>query len=136
MIPEGAGGSLPSPDAMALLAIAAELATVYVRVAVRACRRSVGKNKLDVTLPAIHRHMQTPEWVSGFIVIELGNRTQGTPTGRRMTIRTGDSQRIVRTLGAPSHGLGLDRPSGGPQTCEHQQKQPSNEALMNAAVPV
>ena len=114
MILDRAGGSLPSTDAMALLAIAAELAAVDIRVTVRACRGSVGKKELDVTLPAIHRNMKTPEGVPGLIVIELRSRANGTPAGRCVTICAGNPQRAVRTLRAASHSLAMDRPGREP----------------------
>ena len=134
MILDRAGGSLPSTDAMALLTIAAELAAVNIRVTVRACRGSVGKKELDVTLPAIHRYMKTPEGVPGLIVIELRCRPDGTPTGRCVTVCAGNPQRAVRTLGAASYRLGMDRPGGEPQTRERQQGKASNEARKGAAV--
>jgi hypothetical protein len=115
---------------MALVAIAAELAAVDIRVTVRAGRGSVGKEELDVTLPAIHRCMKTPERVPGLIVTELRRRTDRTQAGRRMAICAGNPQRAVRTLGAASYCLGMNRPGREQQAREHQQKQTLNEAMI------
>lgn len=98
---------------MTLFAIASELTAVNIRVAVRADLGSVGKSEPDVTLAAIQRHMQSPERVSGLIVIELRGGADGIPARRRMTICTGDPQRVMRTAGAPPLVLSLVRASVG-----------------------
>jgi hypothetical protein len=55
----------PPTDGMTLLAIASHLASMKVRMAIRALLSNAGKHKLGVALPAVQSHMHSAKRKTG-----------------------------------------------------------------------
>ena len=88
---------LPSPNRMALLAVASELTPMDVCVAIGALSPDGRKHQLDVALPAFHRSVETTQGISSFTVVEIRGRTNRLPARRRMAVLAGDLEGAVRT---------------------------------------
>ncbi len=74
-----------------------------ISVAVLASLSNTGKYGLDVTLSTLHGLMHTAQRVAGLIVIELGNRSSGSPRVGGMAVLAREGKISVRTMGA--HGV-------------------------------
>ena len=81
MILHALRGDVPALHGVALRAIGTHLAAVNVRVAIGAIFSNVGEDRFGVALHALHFFVHAAEGVIGFVVIELGNRANGTPGG-------------------------------------------------------
>jgi len=93
-------GHLPAENCMALSAVASELTTVHVRVAIRAVLAHIGEDRLDVALRAGDFLVQPAERIARGVVIEFGNRPDRAPTRVGVAILTRNGQRTVRTPSA------------------------------------
>jgi len=89
-------GDVPALHGMALGAVGSKLAAVNVGVAVGAILADICENGLHVALGAGHFFVHATERVLGPAVIKLRHRTYGSPTGRGVTVFTGNGQRAMR----------------------------------------
>ena len=97
----------PSIHRMALCAVRPHLSPVNVRMAIRAILAYIRKNRLQVTLRALHLFVQTSQRVFRFVVIEFRYRANWLPTRRCVAILARNRQRPVRAPRAiPLRGLG------------------------------
>lgn len=96
--------NLPPADRVALLAIRSQLPSVNVRVTILASLSDFGEYRLDVTLRAGHRLVHAAQRVSRLIVIEFGNRADGSPSICRVAVLARHVQIAVRTV-CNSRGL-------------------------------
>ena len=90
--------NLPAKNRVTLSAVCTVLAPVNVRMAIRAVFAYVGKDWLAVTFDAFHIFVQSPQGISGLVVIEFGNHADRPPSGRGVAIFTRDSERAVGAL--------------------------------------
>jgi hypothetical protein len=74
-------------------------------VAVLAILSHIGENGLHVALRALHFFVHPPQGAVGLVVVKFRVGANGSPSGSRMTIFTGDREGPVRT----SSGLPLRR---------------------------
>ena len=101
---------VPSLNGMTLFAVLPQLMTVHiiVRMAVDAILTDIRNHGLHVALHALHFFVHATEGILGFVVIEFGDRANGTPSCGGMAVLAGNVQRrTVRTasclfLGLPS----------------------------------
>jgi hypothetical protein len=89
----------PAFDGVTRLTIGAELATMNVRMAVRAFLADIGKDKLDVALGALHFFVHATQRVARFVVIKFRNAADGLPTQGSMAILAGDVDGAMRIAG-------------------------------------
>ncbi len=87
---------IPSDDAMAFLAIRAELATMNVGVTVGTLCAYVAKNKLGVALDAIHPHMHAAKRITRLVVVKFRDGPDWLPARLRVAVFAGDGERSVR----------------------------------------
>lgn len=99
VIPDLLDRDVPTLNSVALRAVGAHLALVNVSVAILAVFSYVGEDRLDVALRAAHLFVHAAERVFGFVVIEFGNRANGTPSGRSVAILARNTQRAMRASG-------------------------------------
>jgi len=87
----------PSPHGVAAFAIRPELSPVEIGVATGTFYRSVGKNLGDVARITGYRFVHAPQGEAGLrSVVELGFRSQGSPTGLGMAVLACDGDGPVR----------------------------------------
>jgi hypothetical protein len=91
---------VPAPHRMALLAVRAHLPPMHVCVAIGAVLPYVGEHRLGVAQHAFHFFVHAPQRVSGFVVVEFGNRANRFPAGGRVTVFARNSQGAMRTARA------------------------------------
>lgn len=77
---------IPTLDGMALGAIRSHLTAMNVGVAIRTILSDVGKDRLDVTLHALHFFVEPAQRISCFVVIKFWNGSDRTPARRCMAI--------------------------------------------------
>jgi len=97
-------GDIPTPDRVAAFTIGAKLPAMNVGVAVGAMGTYVFENEAGVALCAAYLLMHATEGIASGVVIELGNRANGLPTGIGVAVLARDGQ---RTVGISDLGLGL-----------------------------
>lgn len=81
---------------MALLAIRSHLPAVDVRVAIRAVLSHIREYRLCMAFHALHFFVHSSQRVICLVVVEFRDSADGTPTRRRVTVLTWDSQCAVR----------------------------------------
>ncbi len=86
VVPDGLRRLAPTPDGMALLAIAAHLAPVNVGVAINALHAGVRKHRLQMACPAVHSPVHAAQGVPGLRVIEIGGGPDWFPIGRSVAV--------------------------------------------------
>jgi hypothetical protein len=82
---------IPSLYRVALLAVRSHLAAMNICVTVRAILAYVRKHGLNVAFDTFHFFVHSAQRIIGLVVIELGYRADGLPTGGRVTVLTRDS---------------------------------------------
>jgi len=93
---------IPSLNTVAVLTASSELVAMRVRVAVGALDADILEGQTPVTVAAAKALVQAAQWIAGFrIVVELGNRSDGTPPTRRVAI-------LARSV---DHAVGVARAS-------------------------
>ena len=97
---------LPAFHGVALSAIAAHLASMNVRVAVRAILADVGEDRSQVALNARNLFVHSPERIRSLIVIKFGNRADGAPAGSSMAVFARNGQWAVRIASSLILGSG------------------------------
>ena len=90
-------GNIPTLDRVALRAIRTHLPLVNIGVAILAILADIGEYRFEMALRTIHLLVHAAEGILGLVVVELWNRTDGTPTRSRMAVFTGNRERPVRT---------------------------------------
>lgn len=93
-------GRFPSVHGVTLRAIGPHLPAVNVGVTIRTILPDVGKNGFQVALRTLHFFVHAAQGIFRFAVIELGNGTDGLPTGGRVTVLAWYVQWTVRTTGS------------------------------------
>jgi hypothetical protein len=93
-------GDIPTLNGVTLRAIRTHFAAMNVGVTIGTILANIRENGLDVAGNTLHVFVHATERVIGFIVIEFRYRPDGTPTGRGMTVLTGDVERTVRIAGS------------------------------------
>jgi len=88
----------PSPHGVALFAICAQLALMYVGVAVLAALAHVAEHRLHMALRARYILMQAAQRIMGLIVIEFRDGADRLPAVRCVTVLTRDVQFAMRTM--------------------------------------
>ena len=109
----------------ALLAVAAKLTAMNVRMAVGALLARIGEHQLEVAAHAIHSNMHTPQRVSSFVVVEIGTRPYRFPARIGVTILACDAEGPVRTARAVPLLIGCTgwTARSRQKESEHQQSQ-------------
>src|ERR1035438_4264213 len=88
---------------MAVLAAGAQLAAVYVGVAIGAARGSFAEDHVGVALGAFHLGVHAFERVGGLaVVVDLRRGAQRLPTDGRVAVAAGDIERAVRAAHRPA----------------------------------
>lgn len=95
-----AQADLPSAHGVALRAIGSEFSAMNVRVTIGAILPDLGEHGFYMALRAGDLLMHAAQWIAGFIVIELGDCTDGPPARVGVAVRAGNRQWAVRTSGA------------------------------------
>lgn len=90
-------GNIPTLDRVALRAIHTHLPLVNIGVAILAILAHIGEYRFDMALRTIHFFVHAAEGILGLVVIELWNRTDGTPTRSRMAVFARNRERSMRT---------------------------------------
>jgi hypothetical protein len=67
-------GNLPSSHRMAAVTFRAQLATMYVSVAIGACVPDLREHQFDVAPYAGHRFVHAAQWIFGLVMIKVGKR--------------------------------------------------------------
>jgi len=98
----------PSSDAVALLAVCAQLAFMNIGVAVLAAVAHVVEHRLYMALRAGHILVQAAQRVTGLVVIKLGNGANWLPALSGMTVLAGNIQIAMWAMG---FGRALVRPA-------------------------
>ena len=95
-------GNLPAFYGMAAFAIRAELAAMYISMAIGAMGAYILENQRGVALRAANVLVHTPQRIAGVVVIELGDGADRLPTRERVTVLTRNGEGSVRAgdLGA------------------------------------
>lgn len=88
---------------MALVARRAELATMNIRVAIRAFASDIRKHQIDVAGAARNVFMQAAQRKLRLAVIEIRQRPNRLPTGKGVAILARGLQRAVRAARALRH---------------------------------
>lgn len=88
-------GDVPTLNGVALGAIRSHLAAVNIRVAIGAILADVSEHRLEVALNAFHLFVHAAQGIVGFVVVELGNGTDGAPTGGGVTVLARDRERAM-----------------------------------------
>ena len=97
MIFHSAHRNLPALDSVAALATGSELAAVQVGMAIRALMPHIGKNLLGVAGDARDIGVHASERITRLgVVIELGTRTDRSPSGCSVAATAGNLQWTVR----------------------------------------
>jgi hypothetical protein len=73
-------GNIPALHSVALLAVGAHLALVDIRVAIRALRADISKDRLGVALRARHAFMHAAQGILRRVVIKFRDRADRLPT--------------------------------------------------------
>lgn len=89
--------NIPTLDRVTLRAIRTHLPLVNVGVAILAILGDIGEYRFDVALRTIHFFVHAAKGILGLVVVELWNRTDGTPTRSRMTVFARNRERSVWT---------------------------------------
>ena len=90
----------PSADAVALLAVHAELAFMNIGVAVLAAGADVAEHGLHVALRTDHILVQPAQRVTGSVVIEFGDRADRRPALCRVAVLAGNVQIAMWAMGS------------------------------------
>jgi hypothetical protein len=93
---------LPSTNGVALRAVGAEFSPVNIRVTIGAIFADIGEHRFHMALRAENFFVHAAQRIAGLIVIELGDRADGTPPGIGVAISARNRKWAVRTSGAPS----------------------------------
>ena len=88
---------------MALVARGAELATMNIRVAIRAFASDIREHQINVAGAARDIFMEAAQRKLRLAVIEIGQRANRLPTGKGVAILAGRFQRAVRAARALRH---------------------------------
>lgn len=96
VVVHGTCGYTPAANRVALLAVAAHLTAVNIRVAIGAALTHIRKNQLDMTLCARNAHMHFAQWVSGLVVIKVGSWSDRLPACRSVTAFARDAEVSMR----------------------------------------
>lgn len=113
-------GNLPSLHRVAVRAVRAHFILMDVGVAVLAVLTYVGEDGSYVTLYALHPFVHAPQWISCFVVIELGNGFDRPPGRRGVAVFAGDRKRTVRTTRVAALSLRKASTAG----CQGEQQHP------------
>lgn len=97
-------GDIPTLYRVAAFTIGAELPAMNVGVAIGAVGTYVFEDEAGVALGAANLLVHAAEGVPGGVMVELGNRTNGLPTGIGVAVLAGNGQRAV---GIGHLGLGF-----------------------------
>lgn len=81
---------------MARFAVRTHLSAVNIRVAVRALRTYIRKNRLGVASSASHIRVHSAQRVFRLAVIEFRNRANRLPSRLGVAVLTGNGQRTMR----------------------------------------
>jgi len=100
---------LPALHRVTLLAIGAKLAAVNIRVAIRATRAHVGKDKIGMALFAVNFFVHASQRVACPVVVKLRNAADGFPARIRMAVLAGNVDGAVRVPAWLFVGLGPSR---------------------------
>jgi len=115
--------NIPPEYGVALRAIRAHFALVNVRVTILALLADISEDRLDVALRAFHFFVHASQRILGFVVVELGDSTNGPPSGGRVTVLTRYLEGAMRA----SSGLPLRfRPCSGSRLPE-KKGQPEHD---------
>ncbi len=96
VIPNSLQRDLPSFDGVTIGAVGAELALVYVGVAIGALRADVLENHAGMTLCACHFLMHAAQRIASQIVIEIRIGSDGFPACIGVAFGAGNRNRTVR----------------------------------------
>jgi len=88
--------NVPPKHRVTLLAISAELAAVYVGVAIRALRADIVELRLGMTIRAVDLGVHTPQGIAGLVVIKLRDGADRFPARQGVAILAGDRDGTVR----------------------------------------
>lgn len=83
-------GNVPALNRVTRVAIAAELAAVNVRVAIRAFLANVREHQLDMALRTLHLFVHASQAIVRGVVIELRNAANGLPAQCCVAVFAGD----------------------------------------------
>lgn len=143
VIPDHIEGYIPALDGVTLLAVGPHLATMNIGVAVGAMGADIAEHEADVTLDAGDFLVHAAQWITGLIVIKLGQGANGLPTGKRVAILTRHGHAAVRVShlcvrGIPGLAWGIDRalrqhPQQERQQTDQSRKEPVR--LLHASSP-
>ncbi len=111
----------PAPNCVALLALAAKLLEMQVRMTIGAFCAYIAEDQLYMTLPAIHRDVQPSKWKPCFVMGEIRNGPNGPPTGGGVAILAGNCQKAVWASRGALHRLSRRGLKTCPEAC-HQQR--------------
>ena len=92
-------GNSPSAHGVALLTICAQLALVNIGVAVLAACAHVAEHRLHMALRTRHILVQTPQRITGLVVIEFRDGADRLPALRGVTVLTGNVQIAMWAMG-------------------------------------
>ena len=95
-------GNLPAEHRVTLGTIRSHLPPMDIGVAIGATLAYIRKNGFHVTLRAWHFFMHAAQGIVCFIVIELGDGSNGAPARGDVTVFARDCQRTVRTSSSSS----------------------------------
>jgi len=132
MLVDGLDQNLPATYSMAGVALRPIPSPVNVGVTVLAIATCIREHGVDVTFLAAHTRVQSAQWVSGLVVIEIRLSADRSPCGRSVTTL---ARNLHRTMWTVNRGRGRGflrrRKSGQMQ----QQERSDQESLHQPHIP-